>query len=654
MTLNNKNNYDESSIQVLKGLEPVQQRPGMYTRLEDPTHIILEVVDNACDEALAGFANKIGITVHSDHSVSISDNGRGIPTGNHPTEKAPVVELVFTKLHAGGKFKKQDSDSAYKYSGGLHGVGVSVTNALTDKLNVTVKREGSEYFIGFEKGIVTSPLKKIAKIDKGISGTTVRAWPTEKYFDQPHVSILELEKTLRAKAMLLPGVEFKFEIEGKEPKIWYYPEGMAQYLNDINENPEWLFPPLKIEGEETTAEGSVDGLTCVIGFTVDSPVTRESFVNLIPTKDGGRHIQGLRFGAFLAVQQFMERHQLLPKNTKIEYDDVWSRMSCVLAMRMVDPQFQGQTKDQLSSRHASKLVEKIVSSQFELWLHEHPQLAKQLAELVTEQANKRNKIAPKADRKKAAGGAVLPGKLSDCESTDVNHTELFLVEGTSAGGSAKQGRNRKIQAILPLRGKLLNTWGVESEKLDSKTIEDIIVAVGIEPHRWGDEVSFDNLRYGKVIIMSDADVDGRHIQVLILTLFLKHFPELVRRGHVYLAQPPLFRIDAPHSKKSKNPMRKIYALDQGELDEWTKKLAKEGLDESHLTVSRFKGLGEMNAEQLGETTMAASTRRLIKPELTEEGWKRISESFDMMMNEKNASMRRTWMEKNSSHADIDI
>jgi topoisomerase-4 subunit B len=649
-----KEKYDESSIQVLKGLEPVQQRPGMYTRLEDPTHIILEVIDNACDEALAGFAKKIHVKVFADQSVSVSDNGRGIPVGPHPVEKSPVVELVFTRLHAGGKFNKQGDGSAYKYSGGLHGVGVSVTNALTDRLDVNVVREGAEYKIGFEKGVVTHPLKKIGKAEKGVSGTTVHAWPTAKYFDQPHISLSELENTLRSKAMLLPGVEMTFEVEGKGSTTWHYPEGMPQYLNDVAEKPEWLFPPVSIDVNDTNPDGGEDGLTCVLGFTAEGAVHRESFVNLIPTRDGGRHMQGLRYGAFQAVQQFMERHTLLPKNMKLEYDDVWSRLSCVLAMRMVDPQFQGQTKDQLSSKHAAKLVEKIVSAQFELWLHEHPQLAKGLADLVTEQAYKRNKTAPKADRKKSAGGAVLPGKLSDCESTDVNHTELFLCEGDSAAGSGKLGRDRKFQAILPLRGKVLNTWGVESEKLDSKTIEDIIVAIGVEPHSWGGEVNFENLRYGKVIIMSDADVDGRHIQVLLLTLFLRHFPELVRRGHVYLAQPPLFRVDAPHSKKSKNPMRKLYALDQEELEGIFKKLRKEGLDESHWSVSRFKGLGEMNADQLCETTMHVNTRRLVQPELTEETWKQVCETFDMMMNDKNASMRRAWMEKNGNQADMDI
>ena len=798
--------YDESSIQVLKGLEPVQQRPGMYTRLEDPTHIILEVVDNACDEALAGFANKIHVNVHEDQSVSISDNGRGIPTGMHPTEGAPVIELVFTRLHAGGKFNKQGDGSAYKYSGGLHGVGVSVTNALTDKLDVKVVRDGGEYIIGFEKGLVVKPLTKVGKVDKSISGTSVRAWPTAKYFDQPNISHAELERTLRSKAMLLPGVEMTFSVEGKESKTWHYPEGMAQYLNDIAENPEWLFPPIKLDGDDLNPEGGKDGLTCVIGFVEEGAIHRESFVNLIPTRDGGRHMQGLRYGAFQAVQQFMERHQLLPKNLKLEYDDVWSRMSCVLAMRMVDPQFQGQTKDQLSSKHASKLVEKIVSAQFELWLHEHPQLAKTLAELVTTQAFKRSKNAPKSDRKRSAGGAVLPGKLADCESTDVNHTELFLCEGDSAAGcfvyetlipladgrkmpiglmaeeqklgikhfvfsvgmdgnieiaeaidarktkvstkiielildngeiirctpehlfmmrdgsyieaqnikndislmlfagdfvnakthlddcklgvksikfldklddvydfevpvnhnfalsagifvhnSSKMGRERKNQAVLPLRGKILNTWSAETESLDSsKTIEDIITAIGVEPHGWDENVNLDGLRYGKIIIMADADVDGRHIQVLLLTLFLRHFPQLVTRGHIYLAQPPLFRVDAPFSKKAKNPMRKLYALDEEELQGIKKGLLKEGIPETQWTVNRFKGLGEMNPDQLCETTMHPQSRRLVQPVVTKEDWEEVKSSFDMMMNEKNASLRRAWMEKNGNDADIDI
>lgn len=787
--------YDESSIQVLKGLEPVQQRPGMYTRLDSPTHIILEAIDNACDEALAGFANKIDVKILHDNSVIISDNGRGIPVGNHATEKTPVIELVFTKLHAGGKFNKQAEGSSYQYSGGLHGVGVSVTNALTDRLDVTVIRDGAEYYIGFEKGALVHPLKKIKKASKNVSGTTLHAFPSVKYFDTPHVSVQELKNVLRSKAMLLPGVEITFEVEGKEQITWKYPDGMPQYLNDISNFPEWVFEPILIDGSDVNAEGGEDGLTCVIGFTNEGNVQRESFVNLIPTKDGGKHMQGLRYGAFQAVQQFMDRHGMLPKNVKLEYDDVWSRLSCILSMRMIDPQFQGQTKDQLSSKHALKIVEKLVSSQFELWLHEHPQMAKDLAQLVTEQAHKRNKTAPKSERKKSSGGAVLPGKLSDCESTDVEHTELFLVEGDSAGGccvystliplsdgrtiemgdmvkeqeqgkrhfvfsknnngdtvvleaiharktkeqtdivsvvldngktilctpehrfmltdgsyveadklsenqqlmtfvhteiitvksvdktnkqldvydievpithnfatdagvfihnSAKMGRDRKVQAILPLRGKLLNTWGISPDRLDSKTIEDIIVAVGVEPHSWGDNISFDNLRYGKIIIMSDADVDGLHIQVLILTLFLRHFPELFRRGHVYLAQPPLFRIDAVHSKKSRNPMRKFYASDKSELEDIVKKLKKEGLSESHFEVSRFKGLGEMNAEQLCETTMDINTRKLVRPEINQGDWESVCDSFDMMMNDKKASLRKGWMEKNGNQADIDI
>jgi topoisomerase IV subunit B len=653
MSTKNKT-YDESSIRVLKGLEPVQQRPGMYTRLEDPTHMILEVIDNACDEALAGHAKNIYVKVHTDHSVSITDDGRGIPCGMHPEEKAPVVELVFTQLHSGGKFDKTGGDSAYKYSGGLHGVGVSVTNALSDRLEVRVKRDGAEHFLAFEKGAVVEPVHKVGKVEKTISGTSVRAWPTTTYFDQPHVSTTELESTIRSKAMLLPGVIMTFEVEGKEPMTWHYPDGMPQYLNDVTDTPEWLFPPLTIDGNDINPDGGEDGLTCVIGFTTESSPHRESFVNLIPTKDGGKHMQGLRYGAFQAVQKFMELHQLLPKNIKLEFDDVWGRMSGVLAMRMVDPQFQGQTKDLLSSKHAAKLVEKIVSAQFELWLHEHPQQAKPLAELITEQAVKRSKTSMKSDRKKSSGGSVLPGKLSDCESNDVKYTELFCVEGDSAGGSAKMGRDRKHQAILPLRGKLLNTWGVDSDRLDSKTIDDIITAIGVEPHTFGSNVSFDNLRYGKIIIMSDADVDGRHIQVLLLTLFIRHFPELVKRGHIYLAQPPLFRVDAPHSKKSKNPMRKLYAIDQSELDDIIKKLKKEGLEESHLVVNRFKGLGEMNADQLCETTMDIKTRRLVQPSITEDDWKQVCESFDMMMNDKNAHLRRAWMEKHGNSADIDI
>lgn len=646
-----KEKYDESSIKVLKDLEPVQQRPGMYTRLESPTHIILEVIDNACDEALAGFANKIKVKVHDDHSVSVSDNGRGIPVGKHQIEKVSVVQLVFTKLHSGGKFNKSNSSSAYKYSGGLHGVGVSVTNALSDKLEVRVCRDGGEYFMSFNKGIVDSPLSKIGNSDT--TGTIVTAWPTTSYFEQPHVDLNELETVLRAKAMLLPGIEIEFSSPGKEAIVWHYPEGMTQYLRDVSGDSEWITPIVSISGKETINDME-DGLNCSLGFISEGGTHKESFVNLIPTKDGGKHMQGFRYGVFMAVQQFMDRQGLIPKQLKLEYDDVWSRISCVLAMQMVDPQFQGQVKDQLSSKHAHKLVEQIIATKFENWLHENQNYAKQIAELIIEQAQKRAKSNAKVERKKGNSGAVLPGKLSDCESSDVNKTELFLCEGDSASGSAKMGRDRKFQAILPLRGKISNTWGMESEHLDGKTIEDIIIAIGVEPHKVGDKNALASLRYGKIIIQSDADVDGSHIQVLLTTLFFKHFPELVLQGHLYIAKPPLFRIDAPFSKKVKNPMRKLYAIDQNELNAILSDLKKEGITDNQITINRFKGLGEMNAEQLYETTMQESSRRLIKPILNVKNKDSVFNTFDMMMNEKKSSMRREWMEKDGDKANMDI
>ncbi|MDC7718864.1 DNA topoisomerase IV subunit B [Vogesella sp. DC21W] len=651
-------NYDESSVRVLKGLEPVKERPGMYTRTTDPTHICQEVIDNAADEALGGFARKIAVTVHVDGSLTVEDDGRGIPVGLHPQEGVPVVELVFTRLHAGGKFNKKDG-GAYAFSGGLHGVGVSVTNALSTRLEVEVKREGGVHKLVFAGGDVIEPLVRIGDCGPRTSGTRVRVWPDGKYFESPRYSMPELERLLRAKAVLLPGVAVTLTIErpsGDEVKVWQYPEGLKSYLSELCGDDEPVAPLFSGEayiGDDHEQFARGEGVQWAMAWFEDG-ASGESYVNLIPTPSGGTHEAGLRAGVFEAVKSFIDHHNLLPRGVKLMAEDVWSRVRFVLSARVLDPQFQGQTKDKLTSRDALKLISSLARDPVELWLNQHVEAGKRIAELAIRQAQSRLKSVKKVEKKKGSGVAVLPGKLTDCESEDIERNELFLVEGDSAGGSAKLARDKEYQAILPLRGKVLNSWETDKDQLFSNAeIHDISVAIGVDPHGVGDTPDLSSLRYGKIAILSDADVDGSHIQVLLLTLFFRHFPKLIEQGHIYIAQPPLFRVDVPGQGKNRPP-RKLYALDEGEMTAILDRLRSEGVKESAWSISRFKGLGEMNPEQLKDTTMNPDTRRLSRVQVRPGALAATRDMFIMLMGKGEASSRRSWMEAKGNEAEVDI
>ena len=655
--------YSESSIKVLKGLEPVKQRPGMYTRTDNPLHMIQEVIDNASDEALGGHGHHIVVTMHTDGSVSVEDDGRGIPVGMHPEEKRPVVELVFTQLHAGGKFEK-GSGGAYAFSGGLHGVGVSVTNALSKRMEVTVWRDKQISTLAFEHGFVVEALKtKIAPMGDRPNGTRVRAWPDGKYFDSAQIPMAELQRLLRSKAVLLPGVKVTLiQEKGGEPQTWLYTQGLKGYLDEAmaqsGHSPvvipafdgEHFADPNRV-GEDSFAEG--EGASWVVAWTEEGAPVRESYVNLIPTPAGGTHESGLRDGLFNAVKSFIDIHALQPKGVKLMPEDVFARASFVLSAKVLDPQFQGQIKERLNSRDAVRLVSGFVKSALDLWLNQHVDYGRKLAELVIKQAQARTRAGQKVEKKKSSGVAVLPGKLTDCESEDIAMNEIFLVEGDSAGGSAKMGRNKEYQAILPLRGKVLNTWEAERDRLFANNeVHDIAVAIGVDPHGNNDEPDLSNLRYGKICILSDADVDGAHIQVLLLTLFYKHFPKLMERGHVYIARPPLFRVDAP--ARGKKPAQKLYALDEGELKAIEDKLRKEGLREGSWQISRFKGLGEMNAEQLWDTTLNPDTRRLLPVTEGALGEVETVKTMDMLMGKSESGARKTWLEERGNEVEADI
>ncbi|MDD2924965.1 DNA topoisomerase IV subunit B [Rhodoferax sp.] len=648
--------YSERSIRVLKGLEPVKQRPGMYTRTDNPLHVIQEVLDNAADEALAGHGRKIKVVVHMDGSISIEDDGRGIPFGLHPEENAPVIELVFTQLHAGGKFDK-GKGGAYSFSGGLHGVGVSVTNALSTRLEATTYREGKVARLVFAGGDVLEPLTvRLAAEGDRKSGTTVRVWPDGKYFESLAFPMLQLAHLLRSKAVLMPGVTVTLVQEKtKETQTWVYKGGLRDYLTQTMPA-EPVIPLFEGEGfadaqNETFADG--EGAAWCVAFTEDGQPVRESYVNLIPTSAGGTHELGLRDGLFNAVKSFIELHSLLPKGVKLLPEDVFARASYVLSTKVLDPQFQGQIKERLNSRDAVRLVSGFVRPALELWLNQNVEYGKKLAEMTIKAAQSRQKAGQKVEKRKGSGVAVLPGKLTDCESRDIADNEVFLVEGDSAGGSAKMGRNKESQAVLPLRGKVLNTWEVERDRLFANTeIHDIAVAIGVDPHGPGDTPDLSGLRYGKVCILSDADVDGSHIQVLLLTLFFKHFPKLIEAGHVFVARPPLFRVDAP--ARGKKPASKAYALDEGELTAILDKLRKEGVREGAWTISRFKGLGEMNAEQLWDTTLNPDTRRLLPVQLGSFSQDQTTHLMTKLMGKGEAGARRELMELHGDSVEIDV
>jgi topoisomerase-4 subunit B len=647
--------YTAESISVLKGLEPVRHRPGMYTRTDCPLHIIQEAIDNAADEALGGYCKRIGVMLHRDGSVSIQDDGRGIPVEIHPVEKVPTVEVVFTQLHAGGKFNKGDGTSAYRFSGGLHGVGVSVTNALSTRLEVEVVRDGARHQIVFSGGKVIEPLSRVGDAPKKATGTLVRAWPDPSFFDSPTIPQAELERLLRSKAVLLPGLLVSLAIEDGATTTWCFADGMQQYLAEQIDG-ELVAPIFNTEkyaaaGDENFPPGA--GAAWAICWTAEGGLARESYVNLIPTPAGGTHESGLRQATLDAIKSFAEHHALLPKGVKLAAEDVFSRASFVLAARVLDPSFQGQTKERLNSRDAVALVARMVRDPLELWLNEHPDAAKKITDLAVRAAQARSRAGQKVEKRKQSGVAILPGKLSDCQSEDTSRNEIFLVEGDSAGGSAKSGRDKELQAILPLRGKVLNTWEVEVGSLfANREVHDIAVALGIDPHLPdAPDVVLANLRYGKVVIMTDADVDGSHIRVLLCTLFYRHFPQLIEQGHLYFAQPPLYRLDVPGQGKNRPP-RKIYALDHAEREAAIDRMRLENIKPEAISISRFKGLGEMNSEQLWETTMSPDTRRLMRVRMPRADT--ANPVMNMLMAKNESAGRRAWMEANGALVGAEI
>ena len=625
-------NYDASSIEVLTGLEPVKKRPGMYTDTENPNHLAQEVVDNSVDEAVSGYATQINVTLHTDNSMSVEDNGRGIPIDIHPKEGTPAVEVILTKLHAGGKF----SNDSYQFSGGLHGVGISVVNALSSSIEVWIKRDAKQYYMKFESSVKSNDLEEIGTVGKRNTGTLIKFMPEAKFFDSVKFSIKKLRHNLRSKAVLCPGLEVNFKNEIDETEdTWLFKDGIKDYLQASLDGLECV-PSIPFVTSFETKEEQLD---CALTWTENtSNITAESFVNLIPTIGGGTHVNGLRSGLTDALKEFCEFRNLIPKNIKLTPDDVWQKIAYVLSIKILDPQFSGQTKERLSSRECASFVSGVVKDSFSLWLNQHTDIDEKIAELAILNAQSRLKTAKKVVRKKIVSGPALPGKLSDCTSSDLEQTEVFLVEGDSAGGSAKQARDKNYQAILPLRGKILNTWEVDSSQvLASNEIHDISIAIGLEP----DNNDLSGLRYGKVCILADADSDGLHIATLICALFVKHFPKLVSQGHVYVAMPPLYRIDAGKQV--------FYALDDKEKEQFEARLLKENKRQK-IQVQRFKGLGEMNPKQLRETTMQPDTRRLIQ--LTLNHPLQIAETMDMLLSKKRASDRKSWLETKGNLANV--
>ncbi len=655
--------YSAEDIEILEDLSPILHRPGMYTDPANPNHALVEVIDNSSDEGLAGFARNISVVLYEDGSAEVADDGRGIPVDIHPKKKVPAVQVIFTTLHSGGKFRKTDADAAYRIAGGLHGVGICVTNALATRLEVEVRRDGAAHRLVFaDNGKVKEPLKKIGTAPARESGTRIRFWPDPKYFDSPRIVVADIAALLRAKAMLQPGVRFTLGVEknGKiEQSEWHFPEGIKGYFASavagLEPVAETFFGERYVAAQSESdnfAEG--EGALWAIAWTPEGEVVAESYVNMIPTRHGGTHVAGLREGVYNAIRNFIDLHAMGQRGIKIVPEDVWSRASYVLSVKMLDPQFKGQVKNELISRDGVKLTAQMVRDPFELWLNRHVDEGKRIAELVMRQAMSRTRAAQKVERRKSSGVAVLPGKLTDCASDDPERNELFIVEGDSAGGSAKQARDKEFQAVLPLKGKPKNTWQDSPDTLYSnKEIEAIALAIGIDHHARGEAVDMSRLRYKKIIIMADADVDGAHIQVLLLTLFFRHFSRLIETGSVYVAQPPLFRIDVPSLGKGK-PARKLYALDKQELAGIEEKLLDEGMAEGKWAVSRFKGLGEMSPEQLWETTLNPDTRRMLPVKVEDVALDSDRSVFNMMMGKENASQRREWMETYGNLVDADI
>ncbi|WP_370309028.1 DNA topoisomerase IV subunit B [Sinimarinibacterium flocculans] len=627
-------NYSAEAIEVLQGLEPVRKRPGMYTDTARPNHLAQEVIDNAVDEALAGYCKNLSVTLHADGSLEVSDDGRGMPVDLHPVHKVTGVELILTKLHSGAKF----SNKQYQFSGGLHGVGVSVVNALSTRLEVRVCRDGTEYQIGFAGGEVVDKLKPIGNVAKNRRGTTVHFWPDAKYFDSPKFSVPRLKQVLRAKAVLCPNLKVTLtEAASGEVTVWQYENGLRDYLRDALGDAETLPAEPFIGNFKGTREEAEWALVWLNTEGQRGEPVAESYVNLIPTAQGGTHVNGLRTGLTEAIREFCEFRNLLPRGLKLAPEDVWQDCAYVLSVKMQDPQFAGQTKERLSSRESATFVSGVVHDSFSLWLNQHPEAGEQIAQLVIASANARLKLAKQVVRKKITTGPALPGKLADCVQSDVSRTELFLVEGDSAGGSAKQARDREFQAIMPLRGKILNTWEADAnEALASDEIHNISVAIGVDPG----SADISGLRYGKICVLADADSDGLHIATLLCALFLKHYRPLVEAGHIYIAMPPLFRIDAGKQV--------FYALDESEKQGVLDRLAAEG-NKSKISVTRFKGLGEMNPLQLRETTMTPDTRRLVQLALDDTPAEQV---MDMLLAKKRASDRKDWLEREGNRAEV--
>ena len=629
--------YTAADIEVLSGLEPVKRRPGMYTDTSRPNHLVQEVVDNSVDEALAGHAHSIEVIVHADGSVSVTDDGRGMPVDIHPEEGIPGVELILTRLHAGGKFSNRN----YEFSGGLHGVGVSVVNALSIKVEVSIRRNGEIHRMDFRNGDRHQPLEVIGTIGRKNTGTTVRFWPDPKYFDSPKISLPKLKHVLRAKAVLCAGLNVRLQDEASGEDInWHYEDGLRDYLRSMLGDAERL-PVEPYIGAQQRERSRVN---FAIAWLPEGELTQESYVNLIPTAQGGTHVNGLRTGLTEALREFCEFRNLLPRGVKLAPEDVWDRLCFVLSLRMQEPQFSGQTKERLSSRDAAALVQAAAHDGFSLYLNQHVDIGEKIAQLAIERAALRLKAEKQIVRKKITQGPALPGKLADCASSDLSRTELFLVEGDSAGGSARQARDKDFQAILPLRGKILNTWEVESGSvLASQEVHDLAVAIGCDPGK--NDIA--GLRYGKVCILADADSDGLHIATLLSALFYRHFPALVREGHVFVAMPPLFRVDVGKQM--------FYCLDEAERDAILERIREEKI-RGAVSVTRFKGLGEMNPTQLRESTINPDTRRLVQLTIDamDDGGVETSKLMDMLLSKKRAADRKNWLEEKGDLASLEV